>query len=39
LARVCVTGHDRKGRLGVPGIGPAKLEAYGDELIDLIGLE
>jgi DNA helicase-2/ATP-dependent DNA helicase PcrA len=25
--------------LGVPGIGPAKLEAYGDELIDLIGLE
>lgn len=25
--------------LGVRGIGPAKLEAYGDELIDLIGLE
>jgi len=25
--------------LGVPGIGPAKLEAYGDELIDLITLE
>jgi DNA helicase-2/ATP-dependent DNA helicase PcrA len=25
--------------LGVPGIGPAKLEAYGEELIDLIGLE
>ena len=25
--------------LGVPGIGPAKLEAYGDELIDLIGLD
>jgi superfamily II DNA helicase RecQ len=22
--------------LGIPGIGPAKLEAYGDELIDLI---
>ncbi len=25
--------------LGVPGIGPAKLEAYGDELIDLIGFD
>jgi DNA helicase-2/ATP-dependent DNA helicase PcrA len=25
--------------LGVPGIGPAKLEAYGDELIDLIALD
>jgi superfamily II DNA helicase RecQ len=25
--------------LGVPGIGPAKLEAYVDELIDLIALE
>ena len=25
--------------LGVPGIGPAKLEAYGDDLIDLIALE
>jgi superfamily II DNA helicase RecQ len=25
--------------LGVPGIGPAKLEAYGDELIGLITFE
>jgi superfamily II DNA helicase RecQ len=23
--------------LGVPGIGPAKLEAYGDDLLDLLG--
>ena len=23
--------------LQVPGIGPAKLEAYGDELLDLLG--
>ena len=25
--------------LGVPGIGPAKLEAYGDELIELLALD
>ena len=25
--------------LGVPGIGPAKLEAYGEDLIELLGLD
>jgi superfamily II DNA helicase RecQ len=25
--------------LDVPGIGPAKLDAYGDQLLDLIGLD
>ena len=28
-----------EGLLQVPGIGPAKLEAYGDQLLDLLGGE
>ena len=28
-----------QGLLHVPGIGPAKLEAYGDQLLDLLGSE
>jgi len=28
-----------EGLLGIPGIGPAKLEAYGDELIELLTFE
>jgi DNA helicase-2/ATP-dependent DNA helicase PcrA len=28
-----------EGLLGIPGIGPAKLEAYGEELIELLALD
>jgi superfamily II DNA helicase RecQ len=36
-ALAAIRPDTEEGLLQVPGIGPAKLEAYGDQLLDLLG--